>query len=489
MSPQIRPYSGINDEEQRRESQTIERRPNAVRHCEVAVSYPRWFSEASSAASTRGYGMKRHILFLIVLLASVSLPRESEAQDSDVRAQGRQTEALRIFLDCNRCDFDYLRREITFVNYVRDRRDAQVHVLVTTQPTGAGTEFTFSFIGLEEFAGNDDTHKYVSSQTDTDDEIRQGIAQVLRVGLVHYVIDTPLAEEIEITIAGRSRERQATAQPEDDPWNFWVFRAGFNGRISAEQSRTSRSISASFSANRTTENWKISLGGNGRYNDSSFELSNDRTFLTTTRNYGFNSQVVKSMGEQWGASLRASASGSTFVNQDLAISLAPGIEYNIFPYSESSRRQLTFTYEVGSTTFDYEEETIFEKTSETLFDESLIVSLSMRQPWGTSSVSMQASHYLHDFGKYSAVFFGFLDFRITRGLSVNFFGDGSLIRNQLYLPKEGFTDEEILVQRRQLATSYRYSIFFGLSYTFGSIYNNVVNPRFGGSRGGIIRFF
>jgi len=52
---------------------------------------------------------------------------------------GRQADALRVFLDCDRgCDFDYLRQEITFVNYVRDRRDAQVHVLITRERTAAG---------------------------------------------------------------------------------------------------------------------------------------------------------------------------------------------------------------------------------------------------------------------------------------------------------------------------------------------------------------
>ncbi|MYD86469.1 MAG: hypothetical protein F4Y14_10020, partial [Acidobacteria bacterium] len=45
---------------------------------------------------------------------------------------------LRVFLDCGPCDDEYLRREIAFVNYVRDRRDAQVHVLVTRENTGGG---------------------------------------------------------------------------------------------------------------------------------------------------------------------------------------------------------------------------------------------------------------------------------------------------------------------------------------------------------------
>jgi hypothetical protein len=36
------------------------------------------------------------------------------------------------------------------------------------------------------------------------------------------------------------------------------------------------------------------------------------------------------------------------------------------------------------------------------------------------------------------------------------------------------------VQRRQLATSYSYYISFGVSYSFGSIHNNIVNSRFNG---------
>jgi len=38
------------------------------------------------------------------------------------------------------------------------------------------------------------------------------------------------------------------------------------------------------------------------------------------------------------------------------------------------------------------------------------------------------------------------------------------------------------VRQRQLRTSYRYYLAVGISYTFGSIYNNVVNPRFSGAR-------
>jgi hypothetical protein len=57
-------------------------------------------------------------------------------------------------------------------------------------------------------------------------------------------------------------------------------------------------------------------------------------------------------------------------------------------------------------------------------------------------------------------------------------GSVSRIHDQLYLRAGEATDEEILLRRRQLATSYRYRFSAGVSYTFGSMFNNVVNTRF-----------
>jgi hypothetical protein len=53
----------------------------------------------------------------------------------------------------------------------------------------------------------------------------------------------------------------------------------------------------------------------------------------------------------------------------------------------------------------------------------------------------------------------------------------------VYLPKGEASDEEVLVRRRQLATNYLYFAEFGISYSFGSIFNNIVNPRMSGNSG------
>ena len=79
---------------------------------------------------------------------------------------------LKVFVDCDECDFDFLRREIPFVHYVRDYRLAQVHVLVTDQRTGSG--------GQETFTGQDGELKYTSQHDDTEDVERHGLVKALQ---------------------------------------------------------------------------------------------------------------------------------------------------------------------------------------------------------------------------------------------------------------------------------------------------------------------
>lgn len=392
--------------------------------------------------------------------------------------------ALRVFLDCNRCDFDYLRREIAFVNYVRDRRDAQVHVLVTTETSGGGRLHTLDFIGVGEFAGRGVAYTYAESRTDTDDETRAGLAQVLRVGFLHYIIDTPMAHDIEIGAGGGfgtgfagGGRRPVMAQPADDPWNFWVFRLSANARVSGESSRRQSDFRGSASANRTTADWIVRVELDGSYRETVTALSTG-DFADVRTRHDLDGQIVKSLGDHWGASIRGGTSASTFLNQDRRIQVLPGLEFNVFPYAESSRRSLTFAWELGLESFDYLEETIFGKTGETLAAQEVEITFDVEQPWGDSRIRLRYDNYVNDWSKYSTSVFGNLSFRVVRGLSVFASARAELVRDQLYLAKEELTDEEILIERRQLATDSRYRLSFGFSYTFGSIFNNVVNPRF-----------
>ena len=375
------------------------------------------------------------------------------------------------------------------MGFVRDRQDAQVHVLVTTQATGGGTEYTLAFIGLEEFTDTDVTLRYASSRTDTADEVRRAIARRLELGLAPYVAGTPIVDEIAVTRAGAADQPSATTRPEDDPWRFWVFRASANGSLDTEQSQRFRSASGAFSADRTTDAWKVRLNAHGNYRKDEFDFGDSERFTNRTSDWNATMLVVRSLGDHWGVGVVGSAVNSTFVNQDRTFRLAPAVEYNVFPYAESTRRQLTLTYAIGANNFDYEEPTIFDRTSEFLTDQTVTLSLDLSQPWGRTSVSLEGVQFFEDPEKYRVLAFADLEFWVFRGLSLEVIGSTSLIRDQLFLPRRGSSPEEILVRRRQLATDFEHSLFLGISYTFGSIFNNVVNSRFAGSSGGVIRRF
>ncbi len=410
---------------------------------------------------------------LVAILATIVPAAAQEALTPPATAG-----TLRVFLDCDRCDETFLRTEITFVDYVRERTQADVHILATTQQTGGGgTEYTIKFIGLVRFTGIDHTLAYVSLQTDTSDVRRRGVAETLKRGLVRYAIDTPIGSRLKVTFdAGTSKTDQTSARK--DPWNLWVFRTSVGGSFSGEESSTGRSVRAGLSANRTTNDWKLNFSANGNYRESTFDLEEGERFTSTSRNVNADALIVKSLTEHWSAAIVANASLSTFLNYDLRVRVAPGVEYDIFPYSQSTRRSLTVQYTVGFDSFDYKEETVFGKLSERLVDHRLSTSLSMRQPWGSAFAVVDFSQYLTKPDKYSLSAFGETSVRLFKGFSFDVYGQVERTRDQLYLQRGEATTEEILVRQRQLLTGYRYFMNFSISYSFGSIFNNVVNPRF-----------
>lgn len=416
--------------------------------------------------------MIRSFVLLAILLAPVAAAAQTEAA-----AAPRDT--LRVFLDCPRCDFDYLRREIPFVDYVRDRKVAELHILVTTEGTGGGgLEWTFRFIGLQRFEGVDDELKYTSLQNDTDDERRRGYTRILKLGLVRYVTSTALADNLQLVYRPSTETHGAPTAPTDDPWNFWIFRLRGSGSVNGERSNSASSYSATVSANRTTEMWKISGSVNLNHRKNVFTLSDGEKLTDNSHEHSAGTMIVRSLGKHWAAAARARVSSSTFVNQDQAVRVAGGVEYNVFPYAESSRRQLVNQLTVALTHFDYIETTIYGKDKETAGSLVYLGSFDVRQPWGSSGLSMEASTYFHDPARHRVALFGDIEIRLFKGLSLNMDGSVSRIRDQLYLRAGDATDEEILLRRRQLATSYRYRFAAGVTYTFGSIFNNVVNPRF-----------
>ena len=411
----------------------------------------------------------------LAVLVAIALPLRGSAQ---VVSGSAVAGPLRVYTDCDFCDENFLRMELSFVDHVRDRVGADVHVLVTRQGTGGGgREVTLTFIGLRGFVGEQDTLRYFEANDATDDERRRELARTLKIGLVPFLARTALAPYLDVTVSTGTGAAPPAA-PATDPWNYWVYRLSVNGFMNGESRQNFGNYQGSASANRTTEQWKASLSLNGSTSRSRFEIDDSTTVSSSLHSYGLSTLIVKSVADQISAGGRASLSASNFVNQKLAFRLAPAAEYSLYPYSESTRRLVTLLYSIGAIHVLYEEETLYGRTAETLAFEALQLSYDVTQPWGSLDVEFEASHYLHDpWKRYNLSSDGRIDVRLFKGLSLNVGGSVAYVRDQLYLPAGGSTEEEILLRRRQLETSYRYFMNFGVSYSFGSVLNNVVNPR------------
>lgn len=396
-------------------------------------------------------------------------------QETATKSDTLRKDALNIFMNAS----DYFRKEIPYVNYVRDIKDAGVYILSSVQGTGSGGQkFTYFLVGQNENEGMRDTLSFVTSPDETQDETRIKEVNTLKMGLMRYVAKTPLAKYMKISFTEPLSETVST-----DKWNSWVFRTSMNGFLDGQQLTKSTQLFGNISANRITKEWKINSNINYNYGKDVFDTTGG-SITSENISKSANILIVKSITEHWSYGGSASFGTSTFNNQKMLFSTMPGIEYDIFPYSESTRRQLRLLYRIGYNYVTYIDTTIYDKTKETLWQHSFTAAYEVIQKWGSINVSFSYSNYIRDWSKNNISLNGFIELRIAKGLSVNFGGGASIIHDQLGLVKGGATTQEVLLRRKELATQYQYFTMFGFSFTFGSIYNNVVNPRFGNSGGG-----
>jgi hypothetical protein len=387
--------------------------------------------------------------------------------------------APNVFLDCDRriCDFAYIKTEITFVNYVLDRQAADIHIIVTRQQTGSGgSEYTLAFIGLRDHQGQNETLHYYSKPTDTEDEFRRGFVNVLKQGLLPYVYDTPLAEFISVNY---SQKREFRPNPAADPWHYWVFGLSLRGNGEFEDQAQAYSYQVNASANRTTEAMKFRLYAGLNFRHSRYDIPDEEPVVSETKRRSLSNSVFKSIDSHWSWGGGWSLYSSTYDNARLYASFGPSVEYDIFPYEEATRRELRVQYRMSFTLRDYYEITLYGKEKQNLFSQTLQVVLEMKEQWGSIGASLQGSTFIPDV-KYNNLRADFgVDVNLFRGFSFNVGGRYSRVRDQLSLPGREYTPEEILLQLKSLATGFTLRFEVGLSYRFGSIYSNVVNPRFG----------
>lgn len=382
-----------------------------------------------------------------------------------------------VYLDCSACDVTYIRTNISFVNYVRDQADADIYLLINDQRTGGGgREFTLIFSEIDTPGGRADTLRYLSSSSDTGDERRIGLNRHIKIGLVPYVSQTLAIRNLDIFY--ETPEVTGPAEETDDPWNNWVFDINLRSNMNGEASEFNFGLYSGLEAERTTYDWKIRVRMHGEVRRRNVELT-DRT-LNVNRDWGDTwAMAGYSISEHATLGLFSRARFSRTNNIALESYIAPAIEYNFFPYDEFQQRRFVVQYQVTPSYRRYFNTTIFLKDSEFIMSHQLSTRLRYDQRWGRIDIGISGMHFFHDTSINSFEVNPSFNIRIIRGLSVSLSGRYRIINDQLSLEAQiDPNDPDNIIRGTQRPTSYDYSVSFGLSYTFGSIFNNIVNPRF-----------
>jgi hypothetical protein len=411
----------------------------------------------------------RHLICLTLFLVLLSC-NVIEAQTSSRHA------IPNVYLDCQRCDFNYIRTNIEFVNYVRDQDDANIYLRITDSRTSGGREYTLHFRGIEPFSTRNDTLYYITRDTDSSDEERAGLVRYIKIGLVPFAAQTTALDNLNVLYEAPA-EIEEVSDEVDDPWKGWVFDINFRTWLNGEETETNFGFHTGLYAERITDRLKVRTRLRGDINRRRLELSDET--ITVVRDWGeYWGLYAYSLGDHAALGLYTRANFHRPSNIKLNLEASPAIEYNFFPYGEYQERRFIVRYRITPSYRTYYEETVFFKFSEQLLHHHLHTRIRYDQPWGRIDMSINALNFFHDLAINRIDFNPSLNIRIRRGLSVSLSGRYRIINDQLATPAGEISDQDRLTGQVSQPTSFDYRISVGLSYTFGSIYNNVVNPRF-----------
>ena len=397
--------------------------------------------------------MKRFFIFPLIFLFNLCMGLDAP---------------LNVFIECDDCDMTYLKSNLLEIDYVRDPKQAQVYILVTDQQTGSGgINYEMQFIGYQRFIDVNFKLNLKTNPTQTHAERRHELYELIKSGLEPFMAMQKDAIE---------DKQPDNSNGKNNPWNFWIFEIGGSLDYEKEVQTREYELEGELEIERVTEEWRIRGDVDYEYQENHVTRQ-ESEFISTLNRQSMSGSAVKSLGGNFSAGVFGTYWSNSVDNIEHGYRLNAALEYNLFPYTDVYFREFTIAYYVGPRHLDYVEETIFNQRKESLFSQSLAVKYQIIKPWGGTELNLEGFHYFHDISKNRLELEGDVSVRIYKGLFVRFSAEARLIHDQLYLPKGDASLEEILLERRALATDFDFELNVGFAYTFGALANNVVNTR------------
>jgi hypothetical protein len=384
-----------------------------------------------------------------------------------------QTDRIKVFLSCN-CDDSYIKQNTLLLDYVRDRTlsDIEVFVFEISNASG-GRNFTFEYNGKNDFQNKENKISTDITQNLTFNEAREVLLKTYKMGMVHFLQNTVFQNQVDVSF---NDQMDIPQEMSFDQWKNWVFEISGSFNFENEESINEEEYNMGFDIDRVTEMWRVRSYFRQRRAVKFY--SGDEEDYTSERNSTyFSGSLVKSISDHFSTGIFGTYQNDTFSNYKSFFNFSPALEYNFIPYNEVLTREVTLAYKLGYNFYEYLEETLYGFLDQKMFNQSLTLNLRFREKWGSIYSYMVASQFLDQPDQNRLTLNNNINLRIVRGLSLRISGSFQLIRDQINLPKGEASIEDLLLRQRQISTNYQNRISMGLSYTFGSIFNNIVNTR------------
>jgi hypothetical protein len=392
---------------------------------------------------------------------------------------------VKIFYDCQTsCYQTFMKQNLPEVEFVRDRNFADAHIMITSETNGSGGQtFHLEFFGQNDYKAIQEKYSFATNTDMTTEQKRKMMLKYLKLGLLKFWVKNGLVDKLDLNI-----KSEKTKKEQKDPWNKWVFRISANGWFNGSSNSSSSNINTSISAKQTKENHKYYFSMNYGRSDNMYKFGEQKIFSKTEWLSASASDIL-SINEHWSYGFFTGISQSLYSNYKISTYLKTGLEYDIFPYKVSSTKSIVFGAKLGANYYKYYEKTVYNKLNEFLWKADLSISGSVVKKWGSLNLTTYYSTYLHNAKLNSFGFNAGTNIRIVKGLNFRINGAYSVTHNKINIAGGDLSLEETLLQQKELQSGYNYYASVGLSYSFGSIYNTIVNPRFTSGGGGRTYYF
>jgi len=409
----------------------------------------------------------KHFLWVIILF-----------QINFLSAQNTE-DKVKIFYDCqaNFCETTYVKQNLSGVSFVRDRNFADVHIILLTERNGSGGyKFHLNFIGQNKFKDLQQKYDFSVSSDATREVIRQKLLQYLKLGLVSFWYNKGLGDKLTVDL--KEQHKQKT----EDKWHHWVFKIGGNVWLNGNSNQSNRNLNTYAKATKvdTMNKFSLRLSYNNGRNQYIF---NQQKIISEQEYFSLDLYQIWGINQHWSYGVFGNFARSKYSNYDKSFRAYAGLEYNFFPYKESANKSLVLTGKLGGIYNRYFEKTVYNKTEEYLGRAKMLLNGNLVKKWGSLYAGVEYDTYLHDLKLYAVGFNLGTNLRIAKGLDLNTNGYYGIQHDQINIAAGNLTLEQTLLAQKQLQSGYQYYFSVGLSYSFGSIYNSIVNPRFDNDNG------